>query len=80
MSSLKMMLIENHKLKDQTKRSKNIVKDGGQGSWPRGSMAKTSKKGGVRGGSQKSPNFAHGGGNLGGGLFWGGPGTWLHKT
>ena len=49
------------------------MKDGGQGSWPRGSRAKTPKKGGVRGGSQKSPNFAHGGGNLGGGVFGGGP-------
>ena len=52
----------------------------GQGPWIKGSGAKPSKKGGVRGGSQKSPNFAHGGGNLGGGLFWGGPGTWDHKT
>ena len=35
------------------------------------SGAKMGKKGGVRGGSQKSPNFAHGGGNLGG-VFFGG--------
>ena len=38
------------------------------------------KKGGVRGGSQKSPNFAHGGGNLGGGVFGGVPKNRDHKT
>ena len=45
----------------------------GQGSWIKGSLAKTLKKGGAGGGSQKSPNFAHGGGKSGGGVFWGGP-------
>ena len=65
------MMIEDHHVKYQTTRSKNIMKDGGQGSWPRGSWAKTSKKWGSGGGSQKSPNFAHGGGNLGG-VFLGG--------
>ena len=45
----------------------------GQGSWPRGARGQNLKKGGVRGGSQKSPNFAHGGGKFGGGCFWGGP-------
>ena len=46
------------------------------------------KKGGVRGGSQKSPNFAHGGGNLGGAFFGGVPEhdlikhevLWIDKT
>ena len=56
------------------------MKVGGQGSWPRGSGAKTSKKGGSGGGSQKSPNFAHGGGNLGGAFFGGVPENRDHKT
>ena len=49
----------NHKIK-------KLHKGWGQGSWIKGSGAKTSKKGESGGGSQKSPNFAHGGGNLGG--------------
>ena len=74
-----IMLIQDH-----NHRSNLTIKEhrkvGGQGSWPRGSGVKTSKKGGSGGGSQKSPNFAHGGGNLGGGIFGGGPGTRAHKT
>ena len=64
-------------IKDHHHRSnlkiKKLYKDRGQGSWIKGSGAKPSKKGGSGGGSQKSPNFAHGGGNLGG-VFLGGPG------
>ena len=80
MPSLKMMVIEDQTHKDETKQSKNIIRSWGQGSWPRGSGAKTSKKGGSGGGSQKSPNFAHGGGNLGGGVFGGVPKNRGHKT
>ena len=74
-----MMMMEDHH-----HRSNHKIKEhhevGGQGSWPRGSRAKTSKKGGVRGGSQKSPNFAHGGGKSGGGFFGGVPKNRGHKT
>ena len=73
------MMIEDHRLKDQTTRSKNIVKVGGQGSWPRGSRAKTSKKGGS-GGGPKNRQILHTGGEIWGGCFWGGPGTRAHKT
>ena len=45
-----------------------------------GVMGQNLKKGGVRGGSQKSPNFAHGGGNLGGAFFGGVPKNRDHKT
>ena len=63
-------MIEDHHHRSNLK-IKEHHKGWGQGSWPRGSGAKTSKKGGSGGGSQKSPNFAHGGGNLGG-VFLGG--------
>ena len=43
-------MIEDHPQQDQTIRSKKFMKDGGQGSWPRGSWPKTSKKGGSGGG------------------------------
>ena len=52
----------------------------GQGSWPRGVRGQNLKKRGGPGGSQKSPNFAHGGGNLGGGVFGGVPENRGHKT
>ena len=74
-----MMVIEDQSQEDKTKQSKNIMKDGGQGSWPRGPWPKPQKRG-VRGGSQKSPNFAHGGGNLGGAFFGGVPENRDHKT
>ena len=45
-----------------------VAKDHGLG----GPGPKPQKRGGP-GGSQKSPNFAHGGGNLGGGVFGGVP-------
>ena len=67
----------NHRLNLTIKEHHEV---GGQGSWPRGSGAKTSKKGGVRGGSQKSPNFAHGGGKSGGGFLGGVPKNRDHKT
>ena len=54
------------------------MKEGGQGSW--GVPGQNLKKGGVRGGSQKSPNFAHGGGKSGGGFFGGVPKNRDHKT
>ena len=44
----------------------------GQGSWPRGSGAKTSKKGGP-GGGPKNRQILHTGGENPGGGFWGGP-------
>ena len=64
-------MIEDHHRKDQTIRSKNLMKVRGQGSLRRGDSGGVPKKGGVRGGSQKSPNFAHGGGKFGGGVFGG---------
>ena len=45
----------------------------------RGHGAKPSKKGGP-GGVPKIAKFCTRGGKFGGGLFWGGPGTWPHKT
>ena len=47
------------------------MKDGGQGSWPRGSGAKTSKKGGS-GGGPKNRQILHTGGENPGGGFLGG--------
>ena len=64
---------------DQTIRSKNIMKDGGKDHGSRGPGPNPQKRG-VRGGSQKSPNFAHGGGNLGGAFFGGVPKNRDHKT
>ena len=51
------------------------VKDHGLG----GQGPKPQKRGGP-GGSQKSPNFAHGGGKFGGGVFGGVPKNRGHKT
>ena len=45
----------------------------------RGPGPKPQKRGGP-GGSQKSPNFAHGGGKSGGGFFGGVPKNRDHKT
>ena len=47
------------------------MKDGDQGSWPRGSRAKTSKKGGP-GGGPKNRQILHTGGENPGGGFLGG--------
>ena len=47
------------------------MKDGGQGLWPRGSGAKTSKKGGS-GGGPKNRQILHTGGEIWGGVFLGG--------
>ena len=74
-----MMLIEDHNQKDQTTRSKNIIKDGGKDHGPWGPGPKPQKRGGP-GGVPKIAKFCTRGGKFGGGLFWGGPGTWLHKT
>ena len=57
-----------HRLNHKIKEHHEVM---GQGSWPRGVPGQNPKKGGGPGGSQKSPNFAHGGGNLGG-VFLGG--------
>ena len=63
-------LIENH-----NHRSNHKIKEhhevGGQGSWPRGSGAKTSKKGGS-GGGPKNRQILHTGGENPGGGFLGG--------
>ena len=73
-----IMLIQDH-----NHRSNLTIKEhrkvGGQGSWPRGSWAKTSKKGGS-GGGPKNRQILHTGGEIWGGCFWGGPGTRVHKT
>ena len=74
-----MIMIVDQTRKDETKQSKNIMKARGQGSWPRGSGAKTSKKGGS-GGGPKNRQILHTGGEIWGGCFWGGPGTRAHKT
>ena len=68
---MKITIIEDRTQKDQTTRSKKFMKDGGQGSWPRGSWAKTSKKGGS-GGGPKNRQILHTGGEIWGGVFLGG--------
>ena len=50
---------------------KKLHKVMGQGSWPRGSGAKTSKKGGS-GGGPKNRQILHTGGEIWGGVFLGG--------
>ena len=62
----------NHKIKKHHK-----VK--GQGSWPRGSRAKTSKKGGSGGGPKNRQILHTGGGKFGGGIFGGVPEQGLIK-
>ena len=73
-------MMVDHPQKDQTIRSKNIVKVGGQGAWPRGSGAKTSKKGGSGGGPKNRQILHTGGENPGGGFFGGVPKNRDHKT
>ena len=68
--SMMIMLIQDHN------HSSNLtIKEhhevGGQGSWPRGSGAKTSKKGGS-GGVPKIAKFCTRGGEIWGGVFLGG--------
>ena len=62
-------------IEDHHQRSNHKIKEhhevGGQGSWPRGSGAKTSKKGGS-GGVPKIAKFCTRGGKFGGGIFGGG--------
>ena len=68
-----MLMIEDHAQKDKTIRSKKFIKVMGQGSWPRGSGAKTPKKGGS-GGGPKNRQILHTGGEIwGGGVFGGVP-------
>ena len=73
-------MIEDHPQQDQTIRSKNIMKVRGQGSWPRGSGAKTSKKGGSGGGPKNRQILHTGGENPGGGFLGGVPKNRDHKT
>ena len=62
-------------IEDHNHRSNLMIKEhhevGGQGSWPRGSGAKTSKKGGS-GGGPKNRQILHTGGEIWGGVFLGG--------
>ena len=62
-------------IEDHHQRSNHKIKEhhevGGQGSWPRGSRAKTPKKGGS-GGGPKNRQILHTGGEIWGGCFWGG--------
>ena len=51
----------------------------GQGSWPRGSRAKTSKKGGSGGGPKNRQILHTGGGKIRGGVFGGVPEQGLIK-
>ena len=76
---MRMMMIEYHHHRSNL-RIKKLHDGYGQGSWIKGVRGQTLKKGGVRGGSQKSPNFAHGGGKSGGGFFGGVPKNRGHKT
>ena len=74
-----MMMIEDHH------HGLNLrIKKHHEGGWARildqGVRGQNLKKGGVRGGSQKSPNFAHGGGKFGGAFFGGVPKNRDHKT
>ena len=71
-------LIENHNHRSNLK-IKEHHEVGGQGSWPRGSGAKTSKKGGSGGGPKNRQILHTGGGNLGGGVLGGGPEQGLIK-
>ena len=67
-----MNMIEDHNHKDQTSRSKNIIKDGGKDHESRGPGPNPQKRGGP-GGVPKIAKFCTRGGKFGGGLFWGGP-------
>ena len=62
-------------IEDHNQRLNHKIKEhhevGGQGSWPRGSWAKTSKKGGS-GGGPKNRQILHTGGEIWGGVFLGG--------
>ena len=74
-----MMVIEDQSKEDKTIRSKNFIRPWGKDPGSRGPGPNPQKRG-VRGGSQKSPNFAHGGGKSGGGFFGGVPKNRGHKT
>ena len=74
-----MMVIEDQSKEDKTKRSKNIMRSMGKDPGSRGPGPKPQKRGGP-GGVPKIAKFCTRGGKFGGGLFWGGPGTWDHKT
>ena len=73
MPALKMMVIEDQTHKDKTKQSKNIIRLWAKDPGSRGSRAKTPKKGGSGGGPKNRQILHTGGGNLGGGVFGGGP-------
>ena len=63
-------------IEDHHQRSNHKIKEhhevGSQGSWPRGSRAKTPKKGGSGGGPKNRQILHTGGGKFGGGVFLGG--------
>ena len=65
-------MIEDQTQKDKTKRSKNILKDGGKDPGSRGPGPKPQKRGGP-GGGPKNRQILHTGGENPGGGFWGGP-------
>ena len=65
-----IMLIQDHNHRSNLTIKKHLH-GWGQESWPKGVPGQNPKKRGVRGGSQKSPNFAHGG-EIWGGVFLGG--------
>ena len=66
------MMIEDHHQRSNHKIKKHL-EGKGQGSWIKGSGAKTSKKGGS-GGGPKNRQILHTGGEIWGGPFLGGPG------
>ena len=74
-----MSMIEDHYLKIKPNDQRTSWRMGAR-ILDQGVRGQNLKKGGVRGGSQKSPNFAHGGGNLGGAFFGGVPKNRDHKT
>ena len=65
-------MIEDHYTKDQTTRSKNIMRLGAKDHGLGGPGPKPQKRGGP-GGGPKNRQILHTGGEIWGGCFWGGP-------
>ena len=74
-----IMMIEDHHHRSNHK-IKEYHEAMGQGSWIKGALAKTLKKGGVRGGPKNRQILHTGGENPGGGFLGGVPKNRDHKT
>ena len=68
-----IMLIEDHPQKDQTIKSRNIIRSWAKDHGLGGPGPKPQKRGGP-GGVPKIAKFCTRGGEIWGGCFWGGPG------